>query len=66
MRDPEVPQFICAKDGCDKKIHLSCYQELVLKPQQAKDEKDGKVTNLLEESQVALRRLDHGVRGCYN
>ena len=36
MKDPEVPKILCAKEGCNKKIHLLCCQELALKPLQAK------------------------------
>ena len=55
MKDPEVPKILCAKEGCNKKIHLLCCQELALKPLQAKDQNEGNLTNLLEESQVACK-----------
>ena len=52
-KDSDAPLLVCTKEGCPKKIHTLCYQELVFKPQKAKDEEKGIVTNLLGENQVA-------------
>ena len=59
VKDAEVPLLCCAKEGCPKKIHTLCCQELVFKPQKAKDEEKGNVTNLLGENQVACDGKHH-------
>ena len=59
MKDSNAPLLCCAKEGCPKKIHTLCYQELVFKPQKAKDEEKGNVTNLLGENQVACDDKHH-------
>ena len=59
VKDSNAPLLVCAKEGCPKKIHTLCYQELVFKPQKAKDEEKGNVTNLLGENQVACDDKHH-------
>ena len=59
MKDSNAPLLCCAKEGCPKKIHTLCYQELVFKPQKSNDEKKGNVTNLLGEDQVACDGKHH-------
>ena len=59
-KDADAPLLCCAKEGCPKKIHTLRCQELVFKPQKAKDEEKGNITNLLGENEVACDGKHHG------